>query len=65
MYIINILIFPLTLWQVIHVVIVCAGHNASRQVVTLLKSIFIHRHTPLHFHFISDSVADVDSQYFV
>ena len=37
----------------------CAGHSASRQVVTLLKSIFIHRHTPLHFHFISDSVAQL------
>uniref|UniRef100_A0A8C3BL48 LARGE xylosyl- and glucuronyltransferase 2 n=1 Tax=Cairina moschata TaxID=8855 RepID=A0A8C3BL48_CAIMO len=41
----------------LHVAIVCAGHNASRDVVTLVKSILFHRKNPLHFHFITDSVA--------
>ncbi|KFP43299.1 Glycosyltransferase-like LARGE2, partial [Chlamydotis macqueenii] len=43
--------------QLLHVAIVCAGHNASRDVVTLVKSILFHRKNPLHFHFITDSVA--------
>ena len=42
--------------QVIHIAVVCAGHGASRQVVTLIKSILFHRRNPLHFHFISDSI---------
>jgi len=46
-------------FQVIHVAIVCAGHNATRQVVTLIKSILFYRKNPLHFHFISDSVAQL------
>lgn len=29
--------------QLLHVAIVCAGHNASRDVVTLVKSILFHR----------------------
>uniref|UniRef100_A0A667X5N6 LARGE xylosyl- and glucuronyltransferase 2 n=1 Tax=Myripristis murdjan TaxID=586833 RepID=A0A667X5N6_9TELE len=37
---------------------VCAGHNASRDVVTLVKSILFHRRNPLHFHFITDTVAN-------
>uniref|UniRef100_A0A8C9SXU2 LARGE xylosyl- and glucuronyltransferase 2 n=1 Tax=Scleropages formosus TaxID=113540 RepID=A0A8C9SXU2_SCLFO len=41
----------------IHVACVCAGHNASRDVVTLVKSILFHRRNPLHFHFITDAVA--------
>ena len=41
----------------IHVAIVAAGYNTSRDVVTLLKSILFHRHNPLHFHFISDQTA--------
>ncbi|KAJ0056772.1 hypothetical protein NL108_017374, partial [Boleophthalmus pectinirostris] len=41
----------------IHVACVCAGHNASRDVVTLVKSVLFHRRNPLHFHFITDSVA--------
>lgn len=43
--------------EVIHVAIVCAGHNATRDVVTLIKSILFYRKNPLHFHFISDNVA--------
>lgn len=43
--------------EVIHVACVCAGHNASRDVVTLVKSVLFHRRNPLHFHFITDSVA--------
>ena len=36
---------------------VVAGYNASRDVVTLIKSILHYRRTPLHFHFISDHTA--------
>ncbi|KFW03942.1 Glycosyltransferase-like LARGE2, partial [Eurypyga helias] len=32
--------------QLLHVAIVCAGHNASRDVVTLVKSILFHRRLP-------------------
>lgn len=31
------------LLQTIHVAIVCAGYNASRDVVTLVKSVLFHR----------------------
>lgn len=44
--------------EVIHIAVVCAGHSASRQVVTLIKSILFHRRNPLHFHFISDAIAE-------
>uniref|UniRef100_A0A3P8XJH9 LARGE xylosyl- and glucuronyltransferase 2 n=1 Tax=Esox lucius TaxID=8010 RepID=A0A3P8XJH9_ESOLU len=50
--------FPLFSVQLIHVACVCAGHNASRDVVTLVKSILFHRRNPLHFHFITDAVAN-------
>lgn len=30
-------------FQTIHVAIVCAGYNASRDVVTLVKSVLFHR----------------------
>ncbi|KAJ6667179.1 hypothetical protein lerEdw1_017157 [Lerista edwardsae] len=43
--------------MLLHVAIVCAGYNASRDVVTLVKSILFHRKNPLHFHLITDSVA--------
>ena len=43
--------------QVIHVAIVCAGYNSSRDVITLMKSILFHRRQPLHLHFLSDRVA--------
>ncbi|KAG8283698.1 hypothetical protein J6590_011067 [Homalodisca vitripennis] len=45
--------------EVIHVAIVCAGYNASRSVVTLIKSILFYRKNPLHFHLLADSVAQV------
>uniref|UniRef100_A0AAR2JT64 LARGE xylosyl- and glucuronyltransferase 1 n=1 Tax=Pygocentrus nattereri TaxID=42514 RepID=A0AAR2JT64_PYGNA len=43
--------------ETIHMAIVCAGYNASRDVVTLVKSVLFHRRNPLHFHFITDSIA--------
>ncbi|KAM9860431.1 xylosyl- and glucuronyltransferase LARGE2s [Aulostomus maculatus] len=43
--------------ELIHIACVCAGHNASRDVVTLVKSVLFHRRNPLHFHFITDTVA--------
>ncbi|XP_030056704.1 xylosyl- and glucuronyltransferase LARGE2 isoform X2 [Microcaecilia unicolor] len=43
--------------ELIHVAIVCAGHDSSRDVVTLVKSILFHRKNPLHFHLITDAVA--------
>ena len=43
----------------IQVAIVCAGPDASRTVVTLVKSILFYRRNPVHFHFISDSKARV------
>ncbi|KAL3842467.1 hypothetical protein ACJMK2_020489 [Sinanodonta woodiana] len=45
--------------EVIHVAIVCAGHNSTRDVVTLIKSILFYKKNPLHFHFISDSMAQL------
>ncbi|KAK6973856.1 LARGE xylosyl- and glucuronyltransferase 1, partial [Biomphalaria glabrata] len=45
--------------EVIHVAIVCAGHNATRDVVTLIKSVLFYRRNPLHFHFLSDDVAEL------
>ncbi|XP_033842330.1 xylosyl- and glucuronyltransferase LARGE2s [Periophthalmus magnuspinnatus] len=48
---------PVSKCELIHVACVCAGHNASRDVVTLVKSVLFHRRNPLHFHFITDSVA--------
>jgi len=45
--------------EVIQVTIVCAGYNASRSVVTLIKSILFYRRNPLHFHLLVDSVAHV------
>ncbi|ELT91285.1 hypothetical protein CAPTEDRAFT_168890 [Capitella teleta] len=43
--------------EVIHVAIVCAQYNSSRDVVTLVKSILFYGKHPLHFHFISDTIA--------
>ncbi len=45
------------LYQVIHVAIVCARYNSTREVITLIKSILFYRKNPLHFHFISDHIA--------
>ncbi|GFN86741.1 large xylosyl- and glucuronyltransferase 2 [Plakobranchus ocellatus] len=44
--------------EVINIAIVCAGHNATRDVVTLIKSVLFYRRNPLHFHFLSDEVAE-------
>ena len=41
----------------VHVGFVAAGYNASRQVSTVIKTILFHRHSPIHFHFISDHPA--------
>uniref|UniRef100_A0A1A7XMX1 Glycosyltransferase-like 1b n=1 Tax=Iconisemion striatum TaxID=60296 RepID=A0A1A7XMX1_9TELE len=49
---------PVQKCELIHVACVCAGHNASRDVVTLVKSVLFHRRNPLHFHFITDTVAN-------
>ncbi|XP_078671272.1 xylosyl- and glucuronyltransferase LARGE1-like isoform X1 [Branchiostoma floridae x Branchiostoma belcheri] len=43
--------------ETIEVAIVCAGYNATRGVVTLVKSILFYRKNPLHFHFMSDRAA--------
>ncbi|XP_072033911.1 xylosyl- and glucuronyltransferase LARGE1-like [Amphiura filiformis] len=45
--------------ETIHISIVCAGVNASREVVTLIKSILFYRKNPLHFHFISDEIGQL------
>lgn len=42
--------------EVIHIAIVCAGYNATRSVVTVIKSILFYRKNPLNFYFISDEV---------
>ncbi|XP_030845045.1 LARGE xylosyl- and glucuronyltransferase 1-like [Strongylocentrotus purpuratus] len=47
---------PIPKCERIHVSIVCAGHNASRDVIILIKSILFYRKNPLHFHFISDEM---------
>ncbi|XP_061133355.1 xylosyl- and glucuronyltransferase LARGE2s isoform X3 [Syngnathus typhle] len=44
--------------EVIHVACVCAGHKTSRDMVTLVKSVLFHRRNPLHFHLITDAVAN-------
>ncbi|XP_052800694.1 xylosyl- and glucuronyltransferase LARGE2s-like [Mya arenaria] len=44
--------------EVIHISIVCAGNNATRDIVTLIKSILFYRKNLLHFHFISDTIAE-------
>jgi len=41
----------------IHIAIICAKYNSTRDVVTLIKSILFYRKNPLHFHLISDYVA--------
>ncbi|CAC5385785.1 LARGE [Mytilus coruscus] len=45
--------------EVIHIAIVCAGHSATRSVVTLIKSVLFYRKNPLYFHFISDHIAQL------
>ena len=45
--------------ETVHVALVVAGYNTTRSAVTVMKSIFFYRHSPLHFHFISDSSAQI------
>ncbi|KAG3285401.1 LARGE xylosyl- and glucuronyltransferase 2, transcript variant X1 [Ictidomys tridecemlineatus] len=43
--------------ELLHVAIVCAGHNSSRDVITLVKSLLFYRKNPLHLHLVTDAVA--------
>nr|KAF6465674.1 LARGE xylosyl- and glucuronyltransferase 2 [Rousettus aegyptiacus] len=43
--------------ELLHVAMVCAGHNTSRDVVTLVKSMLFFRKNPLHLHLVTDAVA--------
>ncbi|XP_058383043.1 LOW QUALITY PROTEIN: xylosyl- and glucuronyltransferase LARGE2 [Diceros bicornis minor] len=43
--------------ELLHVAIVCAGHNSSRDVTTLVKSLLFYRKNPLHLHLVTDAVA--------
>nr|XP_042131682.1 LARGE xylosyl- and glucuronyltransferase 2 isoform X1 [Peromyscus maniculatus bairdii] len=52
--------------ELLHVAIVCAGHNSSREVITLVKSVLFYSHArlfppkrknPLHLHLVTDAVA--------
>ncbi|XP_070283968.1 xylosyl- and glucuronyltransferase LARGE2 isoform X3 [Myotis yumanensis] len=43
--------------ELLHVAIVCAGHNTSRDVITLVKSLLFYRKNPLHLHLVTDAVA--------
>ncbi|XP_037378290.1 xylosyl- and glucuronyltransferase LARGE2 [Talpa occidentalis] len=43
--------------ELLHVALVCAGHNSSRDVITLVKSMLFYRKNPLHLHLVTDAVA--------
>ncbi|KAM9660105.1 xylosyl- and glucuronyltransferase LARGE2 isoform 5-T5 [Trichechus inunguis] len=43
--------------ELLHVAIVCAGYNSSRDVITLVKSMLFYRKNPLHLHLVTDDVA--------
>ncbi|XP_039723808.1 xylosyl- and glucuronyltransferase LARGE2 isoform X8 [Pteropus medius] len=43
--------------ELLHVAMVCAGHNTSRDVITLVKSMLFFRKNPLHLHLVTDAVA--------
>ncbi|XP_052582514.1 xylosyl- and glucuronyltransferase LARGE2 isoform X5 [Peromyscus californicus insignis] len=43
--------------ELLHVAIVCAGYNSSREVITLVKSVLFYRKNPLHLHLVTDAVA--------
>lgn len=45
--------------ETIHIAMVAAGYNTSRNVVTVVKSILFYRRNPLHFHFVSDAQAKI------
>lgn len=44
--------------EVIHIAVVCAGYNSTRSFVTLVKSLLFYRKNPLHFHIVTDQVAN-------
>ena len=46
------------LCQPVHVAVICAGHESSRQIVILLKSILFYRSKPLHLHIVVDEVSE-------
>eukprot|EP00071_Canis_lupus_P027637 XP_022261194.1 LARGE xylosyl- and glucuronyltransferase 2 isoform X2 [Canis lupus familiaris] len=48
---------PLPKCELLHVAVVCAGHNSSRDLVTLVKSVLFYRKNPLHFHLVTDATA--------
>ena len=41
----------------IHVVFVVVDYNDTKLVVEVMRSILFYRHSPLHFHFMSDAIA--------
>ncbi|ERE69638.1 glycosyltransferase-like protein LARGE2-like isoform 2 [Cricetulus griseus] len=43
--------------ELLHVAIVCAGYNSSREVITLVKSLLFYRKNPLHLHLVTDAIA--------
>ncbi|XP_015101609.1 xylosyl- and glucuronyltransferase LARGE2 isoform X2 [Vicugna pacos] len=43
--------------ELLQVAIVCAGHNSSRDIITLVKSMLFYRKNPLHLHLVTDAVA--------
>ena len=45
--------------ETVHITIVCAGYNASRSFVTLMKSILFNRKNPLKLHLIADTKAQI------
>ena len=46
-----------TICSTVHVAMVASGGIAGRHLYTTIKSIIMHRSTPLHFHFITDNRA--------
>ncbi|XP_006499319.1 xylosyl- and glucuronyltransferase LARGE2 isoform X5 [Mus musculus] len=51
------LLLPPKCEVMLHVAIVCAGYNSSREIITLTKSLLFYRKNPLHLHLITDAVA--------
>lgn len=43
--------------EVLHVSVVCAGYNSTRDIITLVKSVLFYRRNPLHLHVIADYTA--------
>eukprot|EP00095_Tigriopus_kingsejongensis_P005592 snap_masked-scaffold12_size759060-processed-gene-6.2 protein:Tk05592 transcript:snap_masked-scaffold12_size759060-processed-gene-6.2-mRNA-1 annotation:"glycosyltransferase-like protein large2" len=41
--------------ETLQIAIVCSGHQTTRSVVTLLKSILFFRKHPIHFHFVTNN----------